>query len=194
MPLSHLNFATFSAASSMAGAGKNAWMPSLLLLLISILFLAWTSALIFLTTYWDISPLCSLQPALLHASLQKLSDLPNSKKNQGKELQDEICHSLLPFTVYLCFPQETVLPAVAATLWGTRKSKKSFPDRIPLVLPHTLQHLALGNWLLCLCSVSPFPPQSDPRHGTHSRHHSHSLFTKVVLPLFISNPYTLLLW
>lgn len=65
MPPSHLNFATSSAASSMAGAGKNAWMPNLLLLLISILSLAWTSALIFLTTYCDISPLCSLQPALL---------------------------------------------------------------------------------------------------------------------------------
>lgn len=63
-PFSHLNFATFSAVSSMASAGKKVWMPSLLLLLISVLSFAWTSALIFPTPYCDISPLCSLQPAL----------------------------------------------------------------------------------------------------------------------------------
>lgn len=43
--LSHLNFATFSAVSSMASSGNNAWMPSLLLLLTTMLSSAWTSAL-----------------------------------------------------------------------------------------------------------------------------------------------------
>lgn len=45
MVLSHLNFATFSAASSMASSGNNSWIPNLLLLLITMLSSSWTSAL-----------------------------------------------------------------------------------------------------------------------------------------------------
>lgn len=45
MVFSHLNFFTFSAASSMAISGNNACIPSLLLLLITMLSSAWIFAL-----------------------------------------------------------------------------------------------------------------------------------------------------
>lgn len=134
---------------------------------------------------------CSIS---LHASLQKLSVLLKSRRNQSKRLQDLTCHYLLALAGHPCFHHETVLSAVAATLWGTHRSRKGFPVRVPLVVPHTLQHLALGKCLLCLCFASPVPlQQSDPRHGSQCRHHFHSLFTKVVFPLFISNLHTRLL-
>lgn len=124
-----------------------------------------------LTILWHLSTFllraCSLA---LHASLQKLSVLPNSWRNQGKEPQHKICHSLLSLAT-----SESLAFSDIYTLRDTQIQKGLPRQSSPCATTHLA---ASGLW-----EVSALPPPSHP-----------SRWTQGMGVRLTSDPHPLLLW